>query len=234
MEAVVFEHLDRHPADRRLVVVRAAGMEVDDRPLGGGADVFSRPALESSSREAWERGVTVNAEQALAKPTQRAVPQRPVRQGGNRCPEPSEHARPGDQLVTERDTPVLPELRPRLRVDLRDLHSLRTDLRADPATRAVVERDIGRDAGAAEPLRLGPDVLRAGEERRRLRVRAERLADRALHAVVEGVAYELGHYPASRIAEAAAYPDARLRPLPEPSRHGTAPARVAPAAWRFS
>src|SRR5439155_953866 len=83
------------PADRRLVVVRAAGMEVDDRPLGGGADVFSRPALESSSREAWERGVTVNAEQALAKPTQRAVPQRPVRQGGNRCPEPSEHARPG-------------------------------------------------------------------------------------------------------------------------------------------
>ena len=46
--------------------------------------------------------------------------------------------------------------------------------------------------------------------------------------------YELGHEITSRIAEAAAYPEARLRPLPEASRHGTAPARVAPAAWRFS
>ena len=53
-------------------------------------------------------------------------------------------------------------------------------------------------------LGLGADVLRAGEEGRRRGDRAEGLADRALDAVVERVADELGHDALSRIAAAAA------------------------------
>src|ERR671937_605262 len=105
-----------------------------------------------------------------------------------------------DELVAERDPALLPQPRAGTRVDLGDLDPLRAHLRADPAARAVVERDVGRAAAEAVALGLGADVLRAGEEGRRLREGAERLADRALHAVVERIADELGHRVPSRIA----------------------------------
>ena len=80
--------------------------------------------------------------------------------------------------------------RARLRVDLRDVHALRAHLRADAAARAVVDRGVGRRlVGDAEALGLRADVLRPREQRRHVRERAERLADRALHAVVERVAH---------------------------------------------
>src|ERR1043166_1488139 len=80
VETVVLEHLDRHPAHRGLVVVRAAGVKVDDSSLCRWADVPPRPALEGLAREGRKRGVAVDAERALGEPAHQPVPERPVRE----------------------------------------------------------------------------------------------------------------------------------------------------------
>ena len=78
-----------------------------------------------------------------------------------------------------------------LRVDLGDVDALRADLGADPAARAVVDRRVGRRLVLdAEALGLRAGVLRPGEQRRDVGDRAERLADRALDAVVERAAHQ--------------------------------------------
>ena len=74
MEPVVLEHLHRHPADRGLVVVRSAVVEVDDRSLGGRADVLTRPALEGVAGEVGQGGLPVDAERPLDDPAKRPVP----------------------------------------------------------------------------------------------------------------------------------------------------------------
>src|SRR5215213_5220373 len=142
-------------------------------------------------------------------------------------------------------------MRARLRVDLGDVDALWADLRADATTRAVVERGVGRRlVRDPEPLGLRPDVLRPREQRGDVRDGAERLADRALDAVVERLAHEqrAQHVVAvvdrhqllpaasgaaalvsDRIRPAARCPVEREMPSPDFSRQGAAPASVAPA-----
>ena len=121
-----------------------------------------------------------------------AVAQRPVRDRRRRaCPRrPASVGRASSR--SRSGTPfVRLERRPRLRVDLGDVDALRADLRADAAARAVVQRRVGRRLVAdAEALGLRPDVLRPREQRRDVGDRAERLADRALDAVVERLAHQ--------------------------------------------
>ena len=66
--------------------------------------------------------------------------ERPVGDGRRRRAEPPEPGRARDDSVAQRHALLALELVARLRVDLGDLHSLRADLRADPAARAVVDR----------------------------------------------------------------------------------------------
>ena len=169
---------------------------------------------------------------------------------------PARPAQVGRAMIRSRSLkPVLLlEPRARLRVDLGDVDALRADLRADPAARAVVDGRVGRRlVGDPEALGLRPGVLRAREQRRDVRDRAVRLADRALHAMVERVAHVqrveqvtgLRHAPcrsapaaaaarrssspAASTSSAARCPVARLMPSPDFSFQGSAPASVAPA-----
>ena len=252
-EPVVLEQRDRHLAEPRLVVVRPAAVEERDAPRRRRERlVLARPALERAAGEARHRRVAVQVEQALGEHAQRLVAERPVRQRRDRRPEPPGERRPRDDAVAQRHALRRLELRPRLRVDLRDVHALRAHLGADPAAGAVVERRVGRRAlVGAEALRLRPRVLRPREQRGDVGDGAERLADRALHAVVERVAHQqrpehvVAHASAPRAdaaalvvaastSSAARYPVARLMPSPDFSFHGSAPASVAPATSTFS
>ena len=75
--------------------------------------------------------------------------------GATGAPRRPGQRRARDQAVAQRDAPVGLHQRPRLGVDLRDLHALRADLGADAAARAVVERAVRRRArpgrGSARP-----------------------------------------------------------------------------------
>jgi hypothetical protein len=58
--AVVLEDGDDHLPDAGLVVVGAAGVEIDDAPVGGRALVSPRPALEGPAGKKRHGGVAVN------------------------------------------------------------------------------------------------------------------------------------------------------------------------------
>ena len=118
---------------------------------------------------------------------------------------------------------ALLERGPRLRVDLGDVHALRADLGADAAARAVVERVVRRRLaacrGSARPA--GRRTSGPGNSGVDVRDRAERLADRALDAVVERVRASgrtaRARLRSSRLLQdrcsAAAWPVARLMPV---------------------
>ena len=125
VEPVVLEDFDDHLPDGGLVVVGAAPVEVDDASLGHRAAVLPRPVLEGPAGEPGHGRVAMDAQQALGEQPQRACPKRPVGERRKRSPEAPEHAWPGDQLVAERNAPLLPEPSSGLRVDFRDLHALR-------------------------------------------------------------------------------------------------------------
>src|SRR5207247_9697548 len=201
---------------------------------GGG--VGAGPPPERPAREPPARGLSVEPERSFQEAPERVVLEEQVGDGGERRAHLPHSARPGDDPVPERDPALRLHLRPGLGVDLGDLHALRTDGGADPAARAVVQGRIRRAVVGPEPLQLWPDILRPGEERCDVRHRTERLADRALHAVIQRSPnpFHRVHQEAhSTIADATANPDARARPLPESSRHGSAPPSAAPAVKRL-
>ena len=230
---VVFEHRHRHLPETRIEVVGVAVVEVDDGLLGGRGPVRAGPRLEGPASEDRQRGVLVDAGDDLDGLPDGPILEGPVDDGGDRRSQPARDRGPGNDLVPERDAALFPHGGAGLRVDLGDLHALRADLCADPATRAVVERIVRRVAVGTEPFGLRPNVFRPREQGRGVGERAERLADRALHAVVEGLPDQLHQAAPLRTDDAAAYPVDKLMPSPDFSCQGMAPASVAPAAKRF-
>src|SRR5207245_8186403 len=133
----------------------------------------------------------------------RSVRERPVEDRGERGAQPAGEAGSRDRLVPKWDASLLPHRGPGPRVDLSDLHALRADLRADTAAGAVIKRGIGRVSVGSEPFGLWPNVFGAGKQGRGVREGAERLADGALHAVVQRLADRLHQPAASKIGAAA-------------------------------
>ena len=189
---------------RRLVVVRARSRGSRRRPgrLSGGrrrrAHAWNvRPAQRGIGASRW---MPSTRSQSGAKRRLRTVRFASGATGVPSCRARSAARSAGCAAVS----PAPPTSRPRLRVDLRDLHAVRADLRADAAAGAVVD-----DASATASACRG--TARPAARRTSARGRAasppstgRRLADRALDAVVERVARELGHGAPSRIAAAAA------------------------------
>src|SRR6185312_6145976 len=117
---------------------------------------------------------------------------------------------------------------------------------ADAAPRAVVDRPLDRRL-VAHPIALGlrTGALRPREQWRDIRHRALRLADRALHAVIERPAQQIVDHchaaapagaPPARASTSSAARDALASaiPSPEASRHGIAPGSPAPTTSTFS
>src|ERR1035437_6372328 len=194
----------------------------------------------------------MDLEQLLAQDPRRAEAQREVGQRRNRRAQLPEHRGASDDPIAQRQALLALELVARLGVDLGDFDSLRADLRADPATGAVVNRPIhGGLVGHPVALRLRAGVLGSREQGRDVGHRADRLADGALDAVVKRPAQELVQDSIAHLIHPAALtvsrapsllstswatrqPLASAIPSPDPSRQGTAPGSAAPATSTLS
>jgi hypothetical protein len=203
LEAVVLE--DRHHllALPRLVVLGAAAVEVDDLAARARTRPIPCPPGEAPSGELRRRRVAMDAQRLLGEHARRAQSQRQVGQRRHRRAGPPQPCRPGDDPVAQRDALLALELVAGLGVDLGDLDPLGADLRADPAPRAVVDREIDRRfIGNPVSLGLGAGVLRSRKQRRHVGDRTCGLTDRALDAVVKRATqhrqlHQVGHTVAS-------------------------------------
>ena len=150
------------------------------------------PAREAPPGEFGSRRVPMDTQHLLPQRAERRETEGEVGQWRHRGARSTEPRRPGDDPIAKRDALLALELVTRLRVDLGDLHPLRAGHRADPAAGAIVDRSVDRGL-VEDPVALGlrTGVLRPREQRRDVRDRALRLADRALDAVVERPAHQL-------------------------------------------
>ena len=140
----------------RLVVLGAAAVEVDDLAPGRRSSCGPSPSARSAGRRT-SAPARRGGPPASFSPSTRSgrKPSVKLASGATGRPGAAEPGRPGDDPVAQGQSLLALELVARLRVDLGDLHPLRADHRADPASRAVVDRRIDRRlAGDAVALGL--------------------------------------------------------------------------------
>ena len=198
LEAAMLQHRDDGLAHLHLVVLRRAPVEIGHLRRTGrrrrllALVLTGEPAAKLLEVEGREGRVTVDGDDLFHQDAHRPESHHRVGQGRDPAAHLTEHlvvaeSRVAPPLEVER---VLTELLfaqfgLRRGVDLHHLDAVRTHQRADAAARTVVQRVVGRGrAGIAEPLRLRPDVLRAGKQVGDRQHRARAGADVALDAQV--------------------------------------------------
>ena len=132
----------------RLVVVRAAAVEVGDLAPGRRARGACAPSAGTSARRTSAPGASRWMPTSFSTSDAAAAG---CRASSSRSARPASRAGPasvGRAIMRSRSvTPFWRlSLRARLRVDLGDVHALRAHLRADAAAGAVVERRVGATA----------------------------------------------------------------------------------------